>query len=188
MTSYTAIPNGDIDQDSPVTQPLMTALRDNPIAMAEGDDPAPRILGEAAGRDSSVLARRLPVATVTAGDVTSDQGQGQVTGTTGTTSATNVVAYTYTIRSYSGTLRFFAVQSIVAGGTATAEIYKNNVLVQAYTISSGSANRTNDVTVAVGDVIEWRHRVSAGTSNLAASVRANNPYVNQNFYRLNSNA
>ena len=41
MTSYVAIPNGDIDQDSPVTQPLMTALRDNPIAIAEGDNTAP---------------------------------------------------------------------------------------------------------------------------------------------------
>ena len=36
MTTYTAIPNTDIDQDSPITQPLMTLLRDNPIAIAEG--------------------------------------------------------------------------------------------------------------------------------------------------------
>jgi hypothetical protein len=41
MTSYVAIPNGDIDQDSPITQPLMTALRDNPIAIAEGDASVP---------------------------------------------------------------------------------------------------------------------------------------------------
>ena len=41
MTSYTAIANGDIDQDSPVTQPLVTALRDNPIAIAEGSSGAP---------------------------------------------------------------------------------------------------------------------------------------------------
>jgi hypothetical protein len=44
MTSYTAIPNGDIDQDSPITQPLMTALRDNPIAIAEGDASVPASL------------------------------------------------------------------------------------------------------------------------------------------------
>jgi hypothetical protein len=41
MTSYVAIPNGDIDQDSPITQPLMTALRDNPIAIAEKDTSVP---------------------------------------------------------------------------------------------------------------------------------------------------
>lgn len=43
MTTYTNIPDGDIDQDSPVTQPLMTALRDNPIAITEGASGAPRI-------------------------------------------------------------------------------------------------------------------------------------------------
>ena len=41
MTTYTTIPDTDIDQDSPVTQPLMTALRDNPIAIAEGASDAP---------------------------------------------------------------------------------------------------------------------------------------------------
>lgn len=43
MTTYTAIPNGDVDQDSPVTQPLMTLVRDNPIGIAEGAAGAPRI-------------------------------------------------------------------------------------------------------------------------------------------------
>lgn len=44
MTAYVAIPNGDIDQDSPVTQELLTALRDNPLAIAEGDASAPKIM------------------------------------------------------------------------------------------------------------------------------------------------
>ena len=47
MTTYVAIPNGDIDQDSPLTQPLITALRDNPLAVIEGDSSAPRIVGMA---------------------------------------------------------------------------------------------------------------------------------------------
>lgn len=59
MTSYVAIANGEIDQDSPVTQALMTALRDNPIAITEGAVGAPRIvlsairdgLGTAAGTE-----------------------------------------------------------------------------------------------------------------------------------------
>lgn len=41
MTSYVAIPDNNIDQDSPITQPLMTALRDNPISIAEGANGAP---------------------------------------------------------------------------------------------------------------------------------------------------
>lgn len=44
MTAFVAIPNGDIDQDSPVTQELLTALRDNLLAVAEGDATAPKIL------------------------------------------------------------------------------------------------------------------------------------------------
>ena len=46
-TTYVAIPNGDIDQDSPLTQPLLTALRDNPIAITEGASGAPQIVGMA---------------------------------------------------------------------------------------------------------------------------------------------
>lgn len=36
MTTYTAIANAEIDADSPVTTTLMQAMRDNPIAIAEG--------------------------------------------------------------------------------------------------------------------------------------------------------
>jgi len=41
MTTYTTITNAEIDQDSPITQPLLTALRDNPLAIAEGDPTGP---------------------------------------------------------------------------------------------------------------------------------------------------
>ena len=43
MTTYSTITNGQVDQDSPITQPLVTALRDNPIAIAEGAAGAPKI-------------------------------------------------------------------------------------------------------------------------------------------------
>ena len=43
MTTYTTVPNSDIDQDSPVTVALTTALRDNPLAIQEGDASAPKI-------------------------------------------------------------------------------------------------------------------------------------------------
>jgi len=41
MTSYVTIPNTDIDAESPIDVDLMTALRDNPIAMGEGAVGAP---------------------------------------------------------------------------------------------------------------------------------------------------
>ena len=42
MTTYVTIPNTDVDQDSPVTVALMTAYRDNVIAVTEGATGAPR--------------------------------------------------------------------------------------------------------------------------------------------------
>lgn len=45
MTNYVTIPDTDIDQDSPVTVTLMTALRDNSIAISEGTSGAPKIQG-----------------------------------------------------------------------------------------------------------------------------------------------
>lgn len=43
MATYTAITDAEIDQDSPITQTLMTKYRDNLIATAEGAAGAPRI-------------------------------------------------------------------------------------------------------------------------------------------------
>jgi hypothetical protein len=43
MTAYTTIPSSSIDADSVTDVALMTALRDNPIAIAEGDAAAPVI-------------------------------------------------------------------------------------------------------------------------------------------------
>lgn len=41
MTTYSTITDGQIDQDSPITQPLITAIRDNPIAIAQRSAGAP---------------------------------------------------------------------------------------------------------------------------------------------------
>ena len=41
MTTYTAITGGQVDQDSPLTQALATALKDNVLAIAETDATAP---------------------------------------------------------------------------------------------------------------------------------------------------
>lgn len=43
MTTYTAIPNTQIEPEAPVTSELMTLLRDNPLSIAEDDSTAPKI-------------------------------------------------------------------------------------------------------------------------------------------------
>lgn len=45
MTTYTAIANTEVDAESPVTEELVTRLRDNPLAIAEGDSSAPKVQG-----------------------------------------------------------------------------------------------------------------------------------------------
>jgi hypothetical protein len=47
MTTYTAITNAELDQDSPLTETLTTKFRDNPIAITEGAAGAPRIVAGA---------------------------------------------------------------------------------------------------------------------------------------------
>jgi hypothetical protein len=187
MTTYTTIPDTDIDQDSPVTQPLMTALRDNPIAIGEGDPTSPGINGLALQNDYNI---NLPVATVAAGDVTSAQGEGLAIGITGTFSTTDVVGARYTIKSYTGTLRFKCSHRATGGATSTLSLYKNNVLVQSYTNGTTSfVARSNDVSIVPNDVLEWRHKTSNALiesviSSIVAS--ADDPYVEQTAYRLSS--
>lgn len=43
MADWTNIANNEIDGDSPITESLMTALRDNPVAITEGASGAPKI-------------------------------------------------------------------------------------------------------------------------------------------------
>lgn len=43
MTTFRTVSDAEIDHKSPVTETLMTALRDNPSAIAEGADGAPKI-------------------------------------------------------------------------------------------------------------------------------------------------
>lgn len=50
--AYVIIPNTDVDAESPITESLMTQMRDNPIAIANADagtDEPPRVLCNASG-------------------------------------------------------------------------------------------------------------------------------------------
>lgn len=59
MTAYSAIADSDIDPESPITTGLMTKLRDNPIAIAEGSSGAPTV-------DNAIGANWPAIATATA--------------------------------------------------------------------------------------------------------------------------
>lgn len=52
MSTFTVIPDTDLDANSPITENIMLALRDNPLAIQQGDASAPRIQKEALGPES----------------------------------------------------------------------------------------------------------------------------------------
>ena len=62
MTSYTPIANGSVDAGSPIDEGLITALRDNPIAISEGSTGAPPIASTAVLLEAGITAFPEPVA------------------------------------------------------------------------------------------------------------------------------
>jgi len=72
MTAYTTITNSEIDTDSPVTESLMTRMRDNPIAITEGSSGAPAIQTaalEQTGGSEAVTAATIRADTITATEI-----------------------------------------------------------------------------------------------------------------------
>lgn len=185
MTSYITITDAETDPEAPLTSELAKKWRDNPLAIAEGDATAPRIFGEAMARPDNGLT----VLTVSAANTyTLGVGLTIVEGDLSNGAITNANASTITVKNFSGTIRFKASHQTSGGSfTSTLEIYKNNVLVTSFaTQSTTPVARTADVSVAVNDVIEWRHRTNAAGSPStvsALSQTASNAWVEQPAYR-----
>jgi len=68
MTTYTSIIDSEIDTDSPVTESLMTRIRDNPIAITEGSSGAPKIQNAAIATDA-VRAAQIQAGAVAASEL-----------------------------------------------------------------------------------------------------------------------
>lgn len=128
MPAWTNIANADIDQDSPVTQPLMTALRDNPIAMSEGAAGSPSILPNiAAYANSGGVGTYIWARATSGGDVLSGSTvagstlvpTGALSETTGSAAVNTAgVALTGTWRCMGRFTRFpDPLDSAVTGGT-----------------------------------------------------------------------
>ena len=61
--TWTTIPDGDIDPDSPITTSLVTALRDNVAAAFAGDSGAPTAVAAAIAADA-ILRAKIKTTTV----------------------------------------------------------------------------------------------------------------------------
>lgn len=165
MTTYTTIADADIDQDSPVTQPLMTALRDNPIAIGEGAAGAPRIYGAAMhGPAAGAVAQRdcLPTGSRSASAAASTTASAIIEAA----SFTALVACTVRVSVTFTTSGLVASRSVV--------VYKNGAAAQTWT-SDGSY--TVDVTLAAGDAVGVVLSVTAssgGTGTITCSALEHN--------------
>ena len=129
MADWTNIANTALQPGAPVRSIDGVALRDNPIAIAEGAAGAPRIAGQTgpavqtngifdgAVTNAKIANRTIrgiklmriqeaPVVSVNAGNNSAVLGITQVSGTTSTVSTSFVTARTITIDRYTGSLRF----------------------------------------------------------------------------------
>ena len=140
MTSYIAIVNSEIDPNSGITADLMTKMRDNPIAMAEGASGAPRVYGAAMyGAVAGAVIQRncLPF------------GNESATSSSVTKVVTKIIPSAFTaIVGCTVRLNLTCVQSGYAG---EVRVYKNAAVVQTYTTNQTST--TLDVILAAGDCI-----------------------------------
>jgi hypothetical protein len=187
MTTFTTIPNSSLEPGKPIRSIDGLALRDNPLAIIEGDATAPRIVGKAIKR-----LQEMPILTVSAADTYSTQnGDGALSLLTSTTSTSYVVAFRYTIALYTGSIRLkasHAHEEGYGGQNSYLALYKNNALIQEYsTTSTAFVQRTNDVSCAPGDVFEWRTRSQFGAFSYFQSngSTASNGYTFRPVYISN---
>ena len=186
MATWTDVSSTVLEPGDPIRSVDIIAIKENIIAVPEGATGAPRIVGKAAKRFDD-----YPVLSVTAAD-TYSVGNGIVTESfaTSTTSTSYVVARRYTIEKYTGSIRFnLSHRGAISDGPTYLgylAIYKNNLLVQEYSTSSDTfINRTNDVSIVPGDVIEWRIRAQTSlgvTSTGNRSELASNGYTRRDLF------
>lgn len=163
MATYSAIPDANLDPDSPARSIDALALRDNPIAIAEGAAGAPKIENAAfqvVSAANTVICWRDPEVFASS-------------------SASYPAAYTgdYDIRVFaSGAVRVNCSHYQIGGGTSYLRFLKNGVLDTEWTTTSGTPiARTSDISVSYGDVVSVQQRRVGGTQSVIqdASITAN---------------
>ena len=136
--SYTNIPNGDTDPDSPLTTGLVTLLRDNPISMIEGGAGAPRILNAALNNhpwDTADIAAAAIGRSQIANSTTTSGGT--VTAGAQTNIALNDWALSPMIHSFNSQKKMFLAGHSTDGGSASSPRFSF--------INDGGASETYDV-------------------------------------------
>jgi hypothetical protein len=148
MADYTTITDAQVDPEAPITSELMSALRDNPIAIAEGAVGAPRIVADTfngAVAGSTLLFSALGT---------------NVTFSSGALSPNFIDVPGARFRAVtSGTVRvsFEYAASPSTGQNVTVQVTKNGTSVFSQSKTTATyTTHTVDVSYVAGDVINVR--------------------------------
>lgn len=184
--SWTNIPNANLEAGAPVRSVDTLAIRDNIIAVPNGDSGAPRINGVAIKKiDDFPVLDVTSTENINLADTDSGLNISAVYGDTLTYSTSYVVAYTFTIEKVQGSITVKASQRTGSDYTTTSymRFKKNGVVfspVWTWQLSS-NISRSQTVSVAVGDVITIEHYSLYGPDSYSyvtsSSLWASNGYI-----------
>lgn len=155
MADWTTITDSQVDPNAPVTSELMSALRDNPVAIAEGASGAPKIttaalLGSTAGTANLIMRLQEAVRAASANSYF-DVGFHNRYSESGHLGVTCLVPGTITA--------YLEHAQVAVGLTSFVRVLKNGALVQEWSTTSAAYQvRQVNVSVAAGDVIIFQHR------------------------------
>ena len=197
MTTWTDLSAGAVGVGGIPSGSTVTALRDNPVAIAEGATGAPRIYGLAAARPGN----GLPVVTISAANtvnvIESTEFEQVIGGTFTTTSLVTVLRFT--MSAYTGAARFRSLTNL--GSVATEppqytsytwywKVDGVTIATASYPTSSGNTVPSQDITFTAGQVITLEIDINSsrgyGIGVTPSSVTSNVGYVPQTLFKLNS--
>ena len=175
MATFVTLPDTDLDANSPITESLMLALRDNPIAISEGDPTAPKI----------AMAALVPIPPSKIENyVAGSWVEAYNHNTYGLTElpATPTLFTAGRLKmSRSGTVTsVFTLQGSNATYIVYGRVYKNGVAVgTTRSVSGATATFTENIAVTAGDELQVYVWQTGGASNAGRlslfNIKVNNP-------------
>lgn len=180
--AYVSISNTAIDQDSPITVSLMTALRDNPTAIANGDSGAPKI--QTAGiNDSAVTTAKIADSAVTAAKLGTDLGLSIFPASTA--ASTYCISRHYFDGDYVTGGRV-EKEVLRAGGyrvraigyaSSSVSIFVNGSSVTTLSSYTDSSAQTYDLTLSAGDDLSLRVSGLAAAEDARIEIWSSQPFT-----------
>lgn len=167
MTAYTIIPDTSIDGDSGIDSALLTAFRDNPIAIAEGALGAPAITSAINGASlKSVTAGTIYGGLQRVGKIGSAYDGNVEMNSSYNEGGTSYVEYFNCRIIQSGTYRVsFWTYGDGGSNNGYGRIYKNGVAFGTEQNSSGASpiQKTEDLIFTAGDTVQLFGKAQTST-------------------------